>query len=365
MISDYQTIVVKGTAGLVTLAPEWLACADRAPVTASYDWVLTAASYATHALDIQTICVRSDDRLVAALPLALRRSHGTLRWVLLGSDDHFEPNDILCLEPQAAGALADAIAVSDRPTCLPRIPVGGPLYEAIVVRASDAWHVQEARAQDAPFLELGPAWGDPYTALSPRRRSDLRRMQRRAEDFGVVEFHVLRPEPPDLDGLLAKAFEVEARSWKGAMGTAMTHDSYRGGFTKSLAHSACQNGTLRLGMMEVDGELAAMQIALVTGQAFWLIKIGYDPRFARCSPGHLLMSHSISVAAQQGVRRFEFMGIPEVWLDAWKPQLRHNSDICTYPRSAKGRPALAADRAWSAAARTRQFVRSRGWKQER
>ena len=44
-----------------------------------------------------------------------------------------------------------------------------------------------------------------------------------------------------------------------------------------------------------------MQVAVETGGRFWLLKVGYDERFARCSPGSLLLLETIRHAATTGV----------------------------------------------------------------
>src|SRR5207247_3695751 len=121
---------------------------------------------------------------------------------------------------------------------------------------------------------------EPESRLSSRRRSDLRRARRHAEAMGEVTSEVLAPSPQEVPALLAEAIAIEARSWKARAGTALASDPVRRGFFERYALAAAADGTLRLAFLRIGGQGAAMQIAVECGRRFWLLKIGYDERFA-------------------------------------------------------------------------------------
>jgi CelD/BcsL family acetyltransferase involved in cellulose biosynthesis len=168
-----------------------------------------------------------------------------------------------------------------------------------------------------PVVELDPARPDPEAQVSSRRRSDLRRARRRAEESGRIETEVLAPSPDEVDGLLRVAFDVEAASWKGAAGSALLHDRMRRPFFESWAARAATRGELRIAFMRIGGTPAAMQLACARGNAYWTLKIGYDERFARASPGVLLFVETLRWAAQSGLERYELLGHPEEWTRVW------------------------------------------------
>ena len=60
-----------------------------------------------------------------------------------------------------------------------------------------------------------------------------------------------------------------------------------------------------------------MQLAVECGERFWLLKIGYDEEFARCSPGVLLMLHTVRYAATRGLKSYELLGRVEPWTRVW------------------------------------------------
>jgi CelD/BcsL family acetyltransferase involved in cellulose biosynthesis len=79
-----------------------------------------------------------------------------------------------------------------------------------------------------------------------------------------------------------------------------------------------------------------MQIAIECDDRFWLLKIGHDDKFAKCSPGTLLMLHSVKYAAVRGLKSYEFLGIAEPWTRAWTESLRRCVTLRAYPLSIGG-----------------------------
>ena len=74
-----------------------------------------------------------------------------------------------------------------------------------------------------------------------------------------------------------------------------------------------------------------------------MLRRGYDPAFARCRPGHLLLLQTLSRAAGQGLRSCEFMGHAAPWTAQWTDTLRACVGVRVYPLSLPGLHAWAED----------------------
>ena len=112
------------------------------------------------------------------------------------------------------------------------------------------------------------------------------------------------------------------------------------GFFRRYARAAAGLGTLRLCFLRhIDGRpAAAQQPAIETGERFWLLKIGYDPVFGRCSPGTLLIAETIRHAAARGLRAYEFLGAVEPWTALWTEQAHRCVALGVFPLVRGGRP---------------------------
>src|SRR3989454_167719 len=151
----------------------------------------------------------------------------------------------------------------------------------------------------------------PSTPFAGNTAQDFARSRRKL-DLSELVFGTFLAE------ILAESFRVEAAGWKGRTGSALLSDPHRRQFYEKYATIASEKGILRLSFIRIGGEVAATQIAVESGGRFWLLKVGYDERFARCSPGHLLMVETLRYAAERGLRTFEFLGSAEPWTQVWR-----------------------------------------------
>src|SRR4029079_14801308 len=146
---------------------------------------------------------------------------------------------------------------------------------------------------------------NPEMKLSSNWRSSLRRGRRKAEELGSVHFQVTAPKPSELPKMLSEMFRVEAANWKGKKGSALLNDSHRRQFYEQYAGTACEKGILRMGFMTIEGRIVATQLAVESRGGFWLLKVGYDETYAKCSPGNLLLVETLKYAVAQGLQSYE------------------------------------------------------------
>jgi hypothetical protein len=302
-----------------------------------------------HELDWFQACVeafRLEPFIVAVGPPArpralapLVRVHGRLE--AAGVQQLSEPMDFLAADEAATLDLAEALARLGLPLLLRRVPTCSPVLAALRRMWRRAVLIERPMSS-CPVLVLDPRWAEPEARLTSRRRADFRRARRRAGQFDV---EVLTPTPGETPALVEIALNVELRSWKGRNGTAVLQLPGRADFFRRYCMLKAADGSLRLAFLKIGGEYAAMQIAIERDYAYWLLKIGYDERFSRCSPGKLLTSHSIGWAAARGLFSYEFLGKSEEWISHWTDYRRPCAAIGVYPPRAASALAAARD-AW-------------------
>ena len=86
-----------------------------------------------------------------------------------------------------------------------------------------------------------------------------------------------------------------------------------------------------------------MQVAAVHGGRWWVLKIGYDERWAEHSPGIQLMWDVLREAFQLRLASFEMLGSAEPWLSIWTREQRAYRTLAFYPYNGRGMVALGAD----------------------
>ncbi|HEY5294087.1 MAG TPA: GNAT family N-acetyltransferase [Gaiellaceae bacterium] len=258
------------------------------------------------------------------------------RLELIGPAQLFEPGDLAYRDTTALSELVGCLRDAGRALALHRVPSSSPTIAALRERLP----VVQRDAGACPVIHID---GDPEAALSSRRRSDLRRAQRRADAHGAVSVEVHVPGVEDVDELLDAAFAIEAQSWKGAAGTALLHDERRARFYRLLGRSLAAAGELRIAFLSIGDRPAAMQIAVERDGALWLLKIGYDERLAAASPGQLLMLATLRWAYEHDLQRYEFLGASAPWTQTWTHDERPCSAVFAYPLNHRGAVAFARD----------------------
>ena len=299
------------------LAPAWNALVGRngGPVQRA-EWTQSciATLLPPGSKGLRLVCVRREGELVALAPLVLRHLWGWPWLEQVGLAEIPEPQDLLYADDAALKVLLRELLRQPEPFVLERLPEQSripALVQRIVGRR--AW-VRVCRQGSYPSLTLDR---DPDMIINAGRRSDLRRALRRAEKRGAVRFEVLAPGPGTVDDLYATVMRVEAASWKGQQGTALRFDAKLRAFFHEYARRAAAAGILRIALMYVGTDVAAAQYSVQCGQAWWLFKIGYDADYADCSPGQLLMQHTLRHARAAGLQRYELQGVAEDWTRMW------------------------------------------------
>jgi CelD/BcsL family acetyltransferase involved in cellulose biosynthesis len=292
---------------------------------------------------IEIFFITAAHGIAALLPLC--RDRGLFaRWRMIGAREVFEPGDALARNPDGLLPLAKAIARETRALRLDRVPAGSPLISSVRAAMRGRGWTRVRPATPSPTIHLDASWEQPESRFNSGRRSDFRRAARKAAEFGQVSFETISPKPEEFDALFDEAIEVELRSWKREAGSALAVDRSKERFFRDFFRAACEAGTFRLSAMRIDGRIVAMQMALECLDRYWLFKIGFDQDFARCSPGSLLMLHTIGWAAKRGLRSYELLGNVEPWIaQFWTREQRECVRLQTYPFNARGAVAFVAD----------------------
>jgi CelD/BcsL family acetyltransferase involved in cellulose biosynthesis len=321
----------------------WRQMAESLPPMAQFDWTRACLHAFASGAAPCVVAVERGGHLAALAPLVTKRLRGIRRLLMAGISDLYEPMDLAWTEERALERLVAALARCGRPLWFERFPADSTSLQKLK-RGFRGRAVVISRPQaKCPYIALDETWLDPEAHLNSGRRSDLRRARRKAEQSGPVTTEIHTPDLNELAGLLDTAFDVEAQSWKGEAGTALAHDAHRAVFYRQYAEAACMAGVLRICFLRIGDRVAAMQLAIEQGGGFWLLKVGYDARFANCSPGMLLMRDTIRYAVEAGARSYEFLGRAETWTRVWTETEHPYVSLRVYPLGVRGLLALAAD----------------------
>jgi len=151
-----------------------------------------------------------------------------------------------------------------------------------------AWRLiaSHQRAALRPAGTSYEAWQE--ANLSRKRRSQYRRFKTRLGETGALTFDALKPGEavtPWIEEFLA----LEKAGWKGRRGTAVAGNQTLEHALRSALERLAARGDLGFWRLAIDGRPVSMVFAVMSGDRAWLVKIAHDERFARFSPGSLII----------------------------------------------------------------------------
>ena len=283
-----------------SLEAEWSELARRRAnptVFLTPDWIRVARAYDRR----EQITLWIAERGVAALA---RDDDGTITFAGGELTDYQDvvakPVDVSAV----AESLAEWIAAERTPRVLLEfVPEESATVDALAgVLASAGYDVQIDRLVTAPRLTLPDSFETYVQGLGKKERHELRRKLRGLETGRRVAFRFAA------EGDRASAFDrfvaLHRRS-RGEKAEFMTEEIER--FFRDVADTLAARGWLRLGVLNVDGEDAAVLFAFAYEGTFALYNAAYDVALAPLSVGIACHAYAIRAAIDEGLRTYDFL----------------------------------------------------------
>lgn len=336
------TAIVGSRRTLEGLASEWdtLAASHELPML-SHAWVLSCAESLYTEEELHIITVRVRGILAGVAPLVAKDRAGIRHLELIGASYLYEPSGLLFDTDTTLDVLLRAIVNARRPIALSRIPTHSPIGSRLRSVARGVTFVKSG--VDTLAVPISSGWSEFLGRLSSRQRYDLRRARRRAEESGRVTVRIRSPRPEDVAEMFAEFVRVESAGWKARNGSSLAQRDALRRFFLNYATRAARAGIVRFGFLDVDDRPVAAQLSVEYSDRLWVLKIGYDEAWSRCSPGWLLLAEMMRDAFERKLKSYEFLGSDEPWLHRWPTEAREFSTLACYPPTLLGVYGLAAD----------------------
>lgn len=169
------------------------------------------------------------------------------------------------------------------------------------------------RERRSALVDVKDGW-DAYVATRSRDQLHPLRKERklRARGAGTWAF-VATPNGDGFEDRWERVLHVEARSWKQANGTSLLNDPGADLFYRSVALSQSRRGSLRIDLLEHDGEPVAHTLGVVYGTTYYLLKHSYDETFRALSPGFQLLWYTMQQRVTEGCTRLDLLGDEMPW----------------------------------------------------
>jgi CelD/BcsL family acetyltransferase involved in cellulose biosynthesis len=277
--------------------------------------------------DFRALVVENQGQAVAALPLFGRKLAGLVPAVGMPSNEWSSCGDLL-LDPTAdADAAVDLLVAALR-----RLPWPLAWFDEAPLETRRWQSLQQAFARAAVatdrrvhyrvgYVEIGPDWEAYRQTWSGKHRQKMAWATRQTQQIGDLEF-VLRSRlaPESVGQWLRRGLEIEDRSWKGQAGSSVLRTPGMFRFFLRQAEQLARWDALELGFLRCGEHEVAFVYGMNAKGVFHSCKIGYDPQYARLSPGQLLRYCLLEqLHAGTQCRQLDFQGPMTDAHRVWKP----------------------------------------------
>lgn len=320
----------------------WNASADALGLPlARVEWLAAAARHIAAADKVKIyLLLDLEAKFRAGIALETTRdSQGQLRHYIVGSILLYEPNALVYRDTQSRDLLLKSISRLSLPTVLLRC---WEMEQTTLKTLPRAINIKRSSAP-SQYIDIQGEYTAFFETLSSQRRYDIRRATRRAEELGKLNIQLLFPAPDQIPALLEQANRIEASSWKGKAGTALSYNENMHRFFCDALSAFAYEKACYFAFLHIDENIVAMQFGVYAQQRFWILKIGYDESYSKASPGLLLMNELVRLAYERSDAGIEFLGSSEPWIRTWNPQQRYYAAILIYPLRIRSLTQLVGD----------------------
>jgi CelD/BcsL family acetyltransferase involved in cellulose biosynthesis len=301
-----DTDVIRTETEFAGLEREWDALVGGMPRPSpflTHAWISTWLRHYGPGREVFILVARRDGRLVAGLPLVATRSRWLRRLQFVGGSQSALADLLLAEGEEPAGA-----ALVERATRLPHdvadfygLPGSSRLCEL-----GSGLHLVER--DEAPVLDLSAPWETLYATKFPSRaRREHRRRRRHLQELGDLEVTVTRG-PAHLPAALEEAFRLHAMRRAGLPDGSGFTTPQGMAFHRDVIVGLAAADVARIVLMRLSGRAIAFHYSFAQARRMYVHCLGFDPEFARFSPGLLTTLDAIGFAAAEGLARVEFLG---------------------------------------------------------
>jgi CelD/BcsL family acetyltransferase involved in cellulose biosynthesis len=289
------------------LAPEWdtlVRAMSRPSPFLLHAWLTAWWRHFGEGAELAVPVARRDGRLVAALPLLVRRHLGLRTARFLGgrqsalADLLLSPGE----EPSVVLALAAQVPASADLVDLYGLPKSSRIAEAL------GPSMEVVERVEAPVLDLTPGWEAVYQEKTSSKKRNLhRRRRRQLAELGRLEVVVAR-SVEELGPALEEAFRLHALRWEGRPDGSGFVTPAGKSFHREVIRPLVDLDVARIVLLTLDGRAVAFHYYLAFEERMYVHRLAFDPALARFSPGLVNTLDTIEAAAAEGLTRVEFLG---------------------------------------------------------
>lgn len=332
--------IVSSEEGFSELRPEWDALVDRLDLPSpfhSWDWNYVWWKHFGGRSRLHIVVFRSDGRLAGLAQLHERRHGGWVTSLVPIGWGNLLTEQLELLFPSEERSRL----LGELRRCLPgsswsRIGLSG-LEQSDVSERWDGLGIVSRVAMPFEYRELPGTWEDMVRGLNKSMRGNVKYYPKLMLRSGCPFELRVAESPAEVSGALPTVYRLH--SARAAAQEGITHKDYlersdHRAFLDEVAPRLAARGEMKVGLLEVRGEVVATQIWLERSKTMFLYYSGYLPEWSRYSVAMVTTSEILKHGIARGLDRVEFLRGTGQFKTRWDTRQRVQLEV-TWARRVK------------------------------
>lgn len=180
---------------------------------------------------------------------------------------------------------------------------GGQLFRALVPALATFAELRIGPSTKRWAASLEGGFDGWLARRSSKFRTNARHARQKAAEAGLV-IEAVDPTATDAEALYARIQAIEARSWKGELGSGFVAGDMRAFYAKMLPNLMAR-GALRANIARLGGEDVAFIFGGVLGDTYRGLQVSFDNRFRSLALGNVMQLAMIERLAAEGLHTYD------------------------------------------------------------
>jgi dTDP-4-amino-4,6-dideoxygalactose transaminase/CelD/BcsL family acetyltransferase involved in cellulose biosynthesis len=198
------------------------------------------------------------------------------------------------------------------------------------------WKTTLLNTWKCPYLKIDGDWDGFLKRHGRKFQYNIKRERKQLEGLGKVVFKKVETQE-GLKRYLPEIFEVHKRRWNGFYISSKFSQPEGQKFYSGIAKDYLAKEMLRLDLLLLNEKVIAFSYSFQWSGRYFYYTPGYDPDYAKYSPGTILLMHILEDAFKSGIKEFDFSKGELRYKSHWTTGERQNRRIIFASPTLKGK----------------------------
>ena len=186
----------------------------------------------------------------------------------------------------------------------------------------------------SPFMKVTESWDEYFKARPAKMRHKFNHFSKKLKPSG--DYEIVKYANQDIGAAMNSVLDISRNTWSHKEGTSIASSVENIEFYGSLAKSASDKGWLNIWILKNTAGPIAFLYGLVFGGTVFVLKIGYDEKYSKETPGEFLNNIVIKECYDAKMAEYDWLGDKNEYKLRWTSLSRDHVKYLVFNNTPRG-----------------------------